>query len=57
MKKNNQELLQEILKINLLNKIKLINIYVPNGNPINTEKYQYKKKWLNLFNKKIKKHY
>ena len=25
-------------------KIKLINIYVPNGNPINTEKYEYKKK-------------
>jgi len=24
-------------------KIKLINIYVPNGNPINTEKYEYKK--------------
>ena len=24
--------------------IKLINIYVPNGNPIGTEKYEYKKK-------------
>ncbi len=35
--------------------IKLINIYVPNGNPINTEKYEYKKNWLNLFNKNIKK--
>ena len=35
--------------------IKLINIYVPNGNPINTEKYQYKKNWLNAFNKKIAK--
>ena len=23
--------------------IKLINIYVPNGNPINTDKYEYKK--------------
>jgi len=34
--------------------IKLINIYVPNGNPINTEKYDYKKEWLNLFIKKIK---
>ena len=29
------------------NKINLINIYVPNGNPIDTEKYEYKKKWLN----------
>ena len=27
--------------------VKLINIYVPNGNPINTEKYEYKKSWLN----------
>ena len=35
--------------------IKLINIYVPNGNPIATEKYDYKKIWLELFNKKIKK--
>ncbi len=35
--------------------IKLINIYVPNGNPITTEKYDYKKIWLGLFNKKIKK--
>ena len=36
-------------------KIKLINIYVPNGNPINTEKYEYKKKWLNIFLNSIKK--
>ena len=35
--------------------IKLINIYVPNGNPINTEKYDYKKNWLNLFVLQIKK--
>jgi exodeoxyribonuclease-3 len=36
-------------------KIKIINIYVPNGNPVDTEKYQYKKNWLTLFNKTIKK--
>jgi exodeoxyribonuclease-3 len=36
-------------------KIKLINIYAPNGNPIDTEKYDYKKDWYNLFIKKIKK--
>ena len=36
-------------------KIKLINIYVPNGNPVDTEKYEYKKNWLTLFNKKIEK--
>ena len=35
--------------------IKLINIYVPNGNPIGTEKYEYKKKWYDLFIKEIKK--
>ncbi len=36
-------------------KTKLINIYVPNGNPIDTEKYEYKKNWLTTFVKKIKK--
>ena len=29
--------------------ILLINIYVPNGNPIETEKYEYKKYWLDKF--------
>ena len=35
--------------------IKLINIYVPNGNPIGTEKYDYKIYWYDSFIKKIKK--
>ena len=35
--------------------IKLINIYVPNGNPVETEKYEYKKDWLEIFIKQIKK--
>ncbi|MDC3232693.1 exodeoxyribonuclease III [Pelagibacteraceae bacterium] len=35
--------------------IKLINIYVPNGNPVDTKKYEYKKNWLTLFNKAVKK--
>jgi len=35
--------------------IKLINIYVPNGNPIDTEKYEYKKNWYDSFIKKVKK--
>ena len=35
-------------------KIRLINIYVPNGNPINTDKYEYKKKWLSDFLKSVK---
>jgi len=37
------------------NIVSLINIYVPNGNPIDTEKYDYKKDWLDNFNKEIKK--
>jgi exodeoxyribonuclease-3 len=36
-------------------KIKLINIYVPNGNPVNTEKYEYKKRWLEKFLNSVKK--
>tara|TARA_B100000029_G_scaffold379548_1_gene374390 strand:+ start:10012 stop:10788 length:777 start_codon:yes stop_codon:yes gene_type:complete len=35
--------------------IKLINIYVPNGNPVDTEKYDYKKSWYESFTKKVKK--
>jgi len=35
--------------------INLINVYVPNGNPVDTEKYFYKIKWLDLFIKYIKK--
>ena len=35
--------------------IKLINIYVPNGNPVDTEKYSYKGDWYDMFIKKIKK--
>ena len=35
-------------------KIQLINIYVPNGNPIDTEKYTYKKYWLDSLIKLIK---
>jgi len=34
--------------------IRIINIYVPNGNPIETEKYKYKKEWFVLFIKKLK---
>ena len=35
-------------------KIEIINIYVPNGNPVDTEKYEYKKKWLKKFISNIK---
>ncbi len=36
-------------------KVELINIYVPNGNPVDTEKYEYKKNWLKKFITGIKK--
>ena len=35
--------------------VQLINIYTPNGNPIDTEKYSYKKEWLKKFVSNIKK--
>ena len=35
-------------------KIKLINIYTPNGNPVDTEKYSYKLYWLDNLIKKLK---
>jgi len=34
--------------------IQLINIYTPNGNPVDTEKYDYKLYWLNSLIKKLK---
>ena len=36
-------------------KINLVNVYVPNGNPVETEKYSYKKNWLKKFIVNIKK--
>jgi len=38
-----------------IKKIDLINIYVPNGNPVDTEKYKYKINWLKKFINNIKK--
>ena len=38
-----------------MKKTKIINIYVPNGNPVDTDKYKYKKDWFESFNKAIKK--
>jgi len=43
----------EISLKNIKNKIKLINIYLPNGNPIETEKFDYKIDWMINFNKYI----
>ena len=35
--------------------IEIINIYVPNGNPVDTDKYAYKLSWIDLFIKEIEK--
>ena len=41
-------------KIKIKNKdIEIINIYVPNGNPVDTEKYTYKLNWIELFIEEI----
>ena len=53
--KNNQS---RIIVGDIKNKskiIKLINVYVPNGNPIGTVKYNYKKDWYESFIKQVKK--
>ena len=43
-------------KVKIKNKdIEIINIYVPNGNPVDTEKYIYKLNWIDLFIKEIDK--
>ena len=34
--------------------IQLINVYTPNGNPVDTEKYSYKKKWLDSLIENLK---
>jgi len=47
-------LISAIIKIKN-REVELINIYVPNGNPIDTEKYSYKIDWLNLLTKSIEK--
>ena len=35
--------------------VEIINIYIPNGNPVDTEKYTYKLNWVDLFTNEIKK--
>ena len=35
--------------------IQIVNIYTPNGNPVDTEKYSYKKDWLDTLIKNLKK--
>ena len=51
-------LLETEININKIKKpIKLFCIYLPNGNPIETEKFDYKIKWMKKFNKYIESRY
>ena len=43
----------EIEISNVIKKIKLFNIYLPNGNPIETKKFDYKIQWMKKFNEYI----
>jgi len=50
----NARFIETEIKFNKIKKsIKLINIYLPNGNPIETEKFEYKIEWMKKFNKYI----
>ncbi len=52
---NNARFIETEIEIkNIKDKIKLINIYLPNGNPIDTEKFDYKIEWMKKFNEYIK---
>ena len=43
----------EIVITKIKKKIRLFNIYLPNGNPIETEKFDYKINWMKKFNEYI----
>ena len=52
----NSRFIETNLKIkNIKKDIKLINIYLPNGNPIDSDKFVYKIKWMKRFNTYIEK--
>jgi len=47
----NARFIETEIKLNKIKKnIKLINIYLPNGNPIETQKFDYKIEWMKKFN-------
>jgi len=47
----NARLIETEIKLSKLKQsVKLFNIYLPNGNPIETEKFDYKIKWMKKFN-------
>ena len=39
----------------LINDVRIINVYVPNGSSLNSEKYNYKLKWLELLSQYLQK--
>ena len=51
--KNSRFLETEISIKNIKKVVKLFCIYLPNGNPIETEKFDYKINWMKMFNKYI----
>tara|TARA_B100000614_G_scaffold85131_1_gene76569 strand:- start:7444 stop:8181 length:738 start_codon:yes stop_codon:yes gene_type:complete len=38
-----------------INGVRIINVYVPNGSSLNSEKYEYKLKWLEILSKYLRK--
>ena len=55
-KDQNARIIETEIKLKKIKQnIKLINIYLPNGNPIDTEKFDYKIEWMKNFNEYIKK--
>ena len=54
----NARFLETEINLKKINRIiKLINIYLPNGNPIDTHKFDYKINWMKKFNEYIFKCY
>ena len=54
----NSRFIEAEIKIpSIKKKIKLINLYLPNGNPIDTEKFEYKINWMKKFNEYISYNY
>ena len=40
----------------VINEIRIVNVYVPNGSSLSSDKYAYKLKWLQLLNQYLAKH-
>ena len=53
-KDENARFIETEIKLKKIKKnLKLINIYLPNGNPVETEKFDYKIEWMKKFNEYI----